>query len=61
MKKYLPIALALAALATVGTAPVFAQSANNRTGTLTDRNSAVPNYSNREGINYYCGDCSGDY
>jgi hypothetical protein len=61
MKKYLSIALALAALATAGTAPALAQSANNRTGTVTNRNSAAPNYSNQEGINYYCGDCSGDY
>jgi hypothetical protein len=61
MKKYLPIALALAALAAAGAAPVFAQSANNRTGTFTDRDSAAANYSNPKGINYYCGDCSGDY
>jgi hypothetical protein len=61
MKKYLTIALALATLAIAGTAPVLAQSANKRPGTYTDRNSAAPNYSNQEGINYHCGDCSGDY
>lgn len=44
MKKYLPIALALAALATAGVGPVLAQSADNRTGTFTERNSAAHNY-----------------
>ena len=35
MKKYLPIALALAALAIAGAAPVLAQSADNRAGTYS--------------------------
>jgi hypothetical protein len=35
MKKYIPIALALAALATAGVAPVLAQSVDNRAGTYS--------------------------
>jgi hypothetical protein len=35
MKKYIPIALALAALATAGAAPVLAQSVDNRAGTYS--------------------------
>ena len=40
--KYLPVALALAALATGGTTPVLAQSVYSPDGSTTNRHFAVP-------------------
>ena len=50
MKRYLAIALALAALATAGAAPALAQSFNNRAGSFTVRNAQAspPAYTNSE-------------
>jgi hypothetical protein len=44
MKKYLPIALALAALATAGAAPAFAQSGSDQDGTTRAQKWSAPHY-----------------